>query len=222
MLLERGTAFSYECRSCRSCCVDKVIHVSPYDIARIANHRKLTTTQVIAEFTTDAGTSLAVRPDGSCVFLGENGCSIHSDRPMVCRLYPLGRTADEKGDELYLALEPHPSSQGVYATRATVADYLGEQGVEPFIAAADRYLAVLMRMRALVDRSPPRAIAGSGAGSLRAEGSRSLDMDPSILHYCGAHGLEMPERVEDKLELHIRALDEWLDGLEELSPVAET
>ena len=48
-----------------------------------------TTTDVISRYTRD-GTALAVRPDGSCVFLGPQGCSVHAGRPLVCRLYPLG------------------------------------------------------------------------------------------------------------------------------------
>jgi Fe-S-cluster containining protein len=32
--------------------------------------------------------------DGACIFLGEAGCTVHSDRALVCRLFPLGREVE--------------------------------------------------------------------------------------------------------------------------------
>ena len=50
--------------------------------------------------------------DAQMLFLGERGCTVHADRPLVCRLYPLGRHIDEHGAESFYHLEPHPQTEG--------------------------------------------------------------------------------------------------------------
>ncbi len=71
---------------------------------------------------------LRTREDRSCVFLDERGCSVHPDRPLACRLYPLARWVDPDGNESFGHLEPHPQTAGVYGDKGTVADYLAAQG----------------------------------------------------------------------------------------------
>ena len=54
------------------------------------------------------------RDDGACGFLGEAGCTVHPDRPLVCRLYPLGRAVAPDRTETFAALTPDPETAGVY------------------------------------------------------------------------------------------------------------
>jgi hypothetical protein len=142
----RASAFSYRCRACSRCCYGKRIQVNPYELARLARGLDTTTTDVIARFTVDGGTALAVRGDRACVFLGPDGCTVHADRPLVCRLYPLGRIVQADGSETFVEHEPHPETDGVYGEDGTVGEYVDTQGVAPYIAASDRYFAVLTRL----------------------------------------------------------------------------
>jgi uncharacterized protein len=119
----RESAYSYDCRACGRCCHDKLIPVNPYEIARLASNRGLSTTEAIERFT-DGGVALAVGDDGACVFLGAGGCLVHPDRPLVCRLYPLGAVADHEGHEVFVELEAQPGSDGRSGAEGTVADYL--------------------------------------------------------------------------------------------------
>ena len=66
-----------------------------------------------------------------CVFLGPRGCTVHPDRPLACRIYPLARWVAPDGDESFGHLEPHPQTAGLYGTRGTVDDYLTSQGLPP-------------------------------------------------------------------------------------------
>ena len=86
------------------------------------------------------------REDGACVFLGERGCTAHTDRPLVCRLYPLGRTVARNGQEHFRHAAPHPDTAGHYGESGTVQGWLDAQGAGPFIAAVDAYGAAFHRL----------------------------------------------------------------------------
>jgi Fe-S-cluster containining protein len=83
--------FSYVCHACNRCCRNKAIRVSPYEILRLARHVGISTTQFIESYTEAGGTVLPSKENGDCCFLGERGYSVHPDRPLACRLYPLAR-----------------------------------------------------------------------------------------------------------------------------------
>ena len=157
----RSSVFSYQCRACTRCCYGKRIAVNPYELARLSRNLGITTTELIGGYTVDGGTALATRADWSCVFLGPNGCSVHPDRPLVCRLYPLGRIVQADGSEQFVENEPHPETRGVYARDGTVGAYLESQDVAPFIAAADRYYAMWLLLTRDELPHPDRAGTGS-------------------------------------------------------------
>src|SRR6266700_2871554 len=122
-----NTPFSYVCHRCRACCHDKLIQVNPYEIARLARNRGGSTTAFIANFL-DRGVYLHRVENGACVFLGPEGCTVHPDRPLVCRLYPLGGHVGPDDTVTYSHVEPHPETKGVYGREGTMADYIARQG----------------------------------------------------------------------------------------------
>ena len=215
----RDSAFSYTCHACSRCCHDKIIHLNPYEVARLAQNRGIGTSEFLTQYTDAAGTALKRVEDGACVFLTEHGCGVHADRPLVCRIYPLGRHVTAQGEEWFSELAPHPYTEGTYGTAGTVNQYLTAQGAEPYIQAVDRYLDVVGRMATVL-----RASIGAGQET-RKEAQRAvddlvtgvdpdvpawLDMDRVVREYCRAKGVAVPDDPAARLELHIRALDEWL------------
>ena len=215
----RDSAFSYTCHACNRCCHDKIIHLNPYEVARLAQNRSIGTTEFLAQYTDAAGTALKRVEDGACVFLTENGCGVHADRPLVCRIYPLGRHVTAEGEEWFSELAPHPKTEGAYGTAGTVEEYLTAQGTAPYIQAVDRYLDVLGRMATVL-----RALIGAGQET-RSEAQRTmddlmtgidpdvpawLDMDRVVREYCHAKRIAVPDDPATRMELHIHALDEWL------------
>ena len=153
-VLARTTAFSYRCQACSRCCRNKGIRVNPYEVARLAEVLATTTTEVLARWTTEGGSLLSARDDGTCVFLGQGGCTVHAGRPLVCRLYPLGRSRDADGTERFAELEPVAQSEGVYGEDGAIDDYLRSQGIGPYMRAADRYVQALGRMLAALAARP--------------------------------------------------------------------
>ncbi len=222
VLHARDTAFSYTCGACSRCCYGKRIVVNPYELARLARHRDLSTTELIARFTVDGGTALAVRPDGGCVFLGGDGCTVHADRPLVCRLYPLGRIVQPDGGEIFVEVEPHPETAGVYGRDGTVGAYVESQGVAPYIAAGDRYYAVLVKLMSLsasADGTPAPAPSAEPAGDaeLDAESARFVDADLAVRAECQRTGEPFPADVESLVDKHIAVLERWVERTFETS-----
>ena len=196
----RGAAFSYQCRACSRCCYGRRIQINPYEIARLSRGLGITTTEVISRFTVDGGTALATRPDFSCTFLGPKGCTVHADRPLVCRLYPLGRAVDAAGNEAFVKLEPHPETEGVYGADGTVNSYLESQSVAAYIAAADRYFAVY-------------TLLVSNGGDRDDE--PGLDIDPGAFIDADL-AVQTPTLGVDALtEAHLAIIERWARQLSE-------
>ena len=86
--IERSSLFSYACGRCGRCCRGTLIQTNPYEIAVLAQHLGTSTTAIIANYLD--GVHLRHQGDGRCIFLSDQGCEVHSARPFVCRLYPLG------------------------------------------------------------------------------------------------------------------------------------
>jgi len=216
--MTRSTPFSYACGRCSRCCHHKGIALNPYEVLRLARNRGLTTTEFIARYTDRAGTRLAQRADGSCVFLAAGGCGVHADRPLVCRIYPLARHVSPEDEETFSELEPHPQTEGRYGADGTVGDYLDAQGAGPFMEAADRYLNLF---RALADSLARRLerLAVPARKEVERKFSRPeddavagdtlLDIDRMLDEYCRERGLAKPADAMRLAEMHMEAMSAW-------------
>jgi Fe-S-cluster containining protein len=190
---------------------------------RLSRRLGLTTTEFLARHTEAGGTVLQTRPDDrGCVFLGERGCTVHPDRPLACRIYPLARWVAPDGDESFGHLQPHPQTAGLYGTRGTVDDYLTSQGLAPYFAMSERYGELYDRMVAIMERLDPdedtdrrterRAdVDEMDAGTLATQW---FDIDAAVGAYCRERGLSVPAEIDALVDLHLAAVGAWLDALE--------
>ena len=218
----RDSAFSYACHACRRCCHDKIIQLNPYEVARLAENRRITTTEFLARYAERNGTALQRVEEGACVFLTPEGCGVHQDRPLVCRLYPLGRKVTAEGEESFREVAPHPETEGTYGTGSTVEEFLARQGAGPFIEAVDQYVDVVAHMTAAL----VGAMRGSeklkdevrGAIDELVQGQDEaiqewIDMDLVVTRYCVRQTLPIPTEVSGKMALHIQAIEEWVQSI---------
>ena len=103
--------FKFTCRRTNECCknfssTDRII-LDPYDVYRLSGRRKISTSKFMrdyAELTLDESTHFPIallkykgnNRKNKCHFLRSYGCSVYEDRPLRCRLYPLGRILDKR------------------------------------------------------------------------------------------------------------------------------
>jgi len=209
----RAEAFGHICRRCTRCCRDKTIRVDPYEIARLARRLGVTTGAFSARWTRDgAGVALAAREDGACVFLGEAGCDVHPDRPLACRIYPLGHSLSRSGEERFHRIALEPDTAGEITDDGTIAAFLERQDAGPYMAAARAYFEFLCEAQAWLEAAPE----GEPPASLAAHASLAaelIDMDRAIAGHCGPLGEPEPDDLDDRLALHLRILRLRLDEL---------
>ena len=209
VLRTRASAFSYECRACGRCCREKLIPVNPYEVARLAAHLGIGTTEFIARYT-EGGTSLAVREDVTCIFLDQGGCAVHADRPLACRLYPLGLVTTPEG-EAVVELEPQAGSEGVRGEAGTVAQFLEAQGVAPYLDASHRYHTALDHLVAALSAA---CGADDAAQTLQdapgAPAPEILDLDAAL----AALDRPVPDTIEERVAMHLAHLDDLAATLE--------
>ena len=217
--LDRQSPFGFTCRRCLTCCRFKKIQLNPYETARIAGRLGISTTDFIARYTTTGGTVLRFDDQGTCVFLQAEGCAVHPDRPLVCRLYPLGRYVDFLGVETFAQLTLEDGCQGELHARSTIAHYLEEQGALPFMEAADRYLDLLWHLVEHLreqDLAPPEATAVRNAVRVETEAGSDerrqpawIDLDRTVREYCQRIGIRIPDDIDGRMKLHIKAVRQW-------------
>ncbi len=215
--LNRQTPFFFSCARCLSCCRHKQIQVNPYEIARLAGNRGLATGEFIERYTHDSGTILNWDDDGACVFLDSNGCGVHPDRPLVCRLYPLGRHVLPSGEESFSEIEPDRECQGVHSDDGVITAYLDSQGACPFMAAADNYLDLFWRLcrvleEATAEPEKQHAVVGvfqKFAGGERSEDIGFADVDAIVAAFCEKLDMPLPLDIDAKMSIHIRAVEAW-------------
>lgn len=101
------------CEGCSMCCtgMGESVILDPYDLHRL----KCVTGRSFEDLLQDAielhvvdgvilpNLVMKSGPEEKCFFLDDNGrCSIHEDRPGICRLFPLGRYYEEEGFKYFL------------------------------------------------------------------------------------------------------------------------
>lgn len=207
----RAESFGYSCQRCLRCCHHKMIQLNPYEIARLARNRGQTTSEFRRDWTDDgAGNFLRRTEAGACVFLGPEGCTVHADRPLVCRLYPLGRHVSRDGSERWSHVKPHPQTEGIYSKDGTIADFVEAQGALPFMRAADKYADWVWRAAEALARPSARNGADSGQEDEHLD---LVDMDSAIDAHCKSKGIEEPKDIDARMELHLCILNDSLEAL---------
>jgi Fe-S-cluster containining protein len=139
------------CTRTGTCCHGKIVWLNPWELVCLAREKKITPRE-FRDLYCDFG-GIRLRFDGkpgwkglqACSQYIENfGCSVHSGRPLSCRLFPLGRQIQsEKIHYIYEGNE-FPCLDGCpEVTRnphLSVGEYLKGQLTDKFEKAQDEYL----------------------------------------------------------------------------------
>lgn len=152
--------FKFSCDADGKCCTNRKnepVILSSYDVLRLRRRLGVNSRDFIKEYTymTFGGESqlpmaiLKTQKDDKlqrCVFLKKNLCSVHEDKPVRCRIYPLGRIMADDGTS-YFFLQNVPSyCQVGHGREWTLEEYLKESEVETFVDWSDRLLKPVLEM----------------------------------------------------------------------------
>ncbi len=173
MEVSPGDGFYFDCHpgvACfNQCCRDLSQALTPYDVLRLCRRLDMTSSAFLDRYTVRGvgpQTGLPVvslkplaSPGLECPFVTPSGCGVYPDRPSSCRMYPLLRGAARHREtgritERYLLIrEPH--CRGFErGPQWTVAEWIANQGLEPYNRANDEMLALM----AAKNRAMPGAL----------------------------------------------------------------
>lgn len=141
--------FRFSCHkglSCfNSCCANSNIFLTPYDVLRMKNALGISSEEFLEKYAISSVlqdcalpvVAIKMRDDGqrSCPFVTSKGCMIYEDRPMSCRMYPLGidsETRGANGEESYFIYD-NPSCLGFTEDKEwTVEEWWRGQGIDVY------------------------------------------------------------------------------------------
>jgi Fe-S-cluster containining protein len=144
--------FRFACHpglSCFNCCCRDVnIFLSPYDVLRLKKRLGISSSEFLDRYTLtpvqkDMRTPVVLlkmrdNAEKTCSLLGEDGCSVYTDRPWPCRMYPLGLAAQKdtpdgwRGERFYFLLKEEECKGFEEARQWTVREWLDNQGIDAY------------------------------------------------------------------------------------------
>lgn len=140
-------SFKFGCKQCGKCCINREdILLNPKDLYNLAKELSLTPQQVVEQYgetylgQTSRLPIVRLKPRGSikrCPLLKDRKCSVHTAKPVVCAMYPIGRSLKiESGDytpdkiaEMDIQYIINPIECGDRSEIHTVRDWLESFGI---------------------------------------------------------------------------------------------
>ena len=168
----KDDAFCFHCNQCGECCRDRVdILLSPFDLCRMAKALNKPLPDVLQEYgnlylgntSKMPLVSLKMREDnGKCPFLmDDNRCKIHSNKPTVCALYPLGRGASREAKKAKIFYILQPTTCGGMDEIHTPREWMGEfnllESEQWFSVWQDIVMEISEQIRIVLPQMPGRS-----------------------------------------------------------------
>lgn len=142
------------------CCRDLNQVLSPYDIYRLTRCLQITSGEFLKRFASEhigpqtglPVVSLKAQPGEArrCPFVSTSGCSVYSDRPASCRIYPLARAVacvrSSGRLEEHFALLREPHCQGfAQPQQQTAKQWIADQEVGIYNQYNDMLMEIISR-----------------------------------------------------------------------------
>ncbi len=153
--------------ACFTCCCARLrLLLTPYDVLRMKHRLGLRSDQFLGRYTELCMEETSPFPmlklkmkqdaGGRCPFVTPKGCSIYQDRPVACRIYPVGRAARKhSGDatpaeSFFLVKETH--CLGLAEEREwEVQEWLQSEGVVEYNRMNEGWLEIVTAGNSLGD-----------------------------------------------------------------------
>ena len=207
------------CSRSGTCCHGKTVKLNPWELACLAEAKGLTPRAFRDRYCDFGGIQLRFdgapgwRQQPACSqYVPDFGCSVHVGRPLVCRLYPLGRL--RQGEDLHYMYQgsDFPCIEGcpevLDLPQLSVAAYIEKQAAKLFEVAQDEYLELMQNL-------------ADSAFALLLESGLAESGDRQTLRLWREMGREAPEQSQYRLGpqwIDLLMLPELTDGLND--PIA--
>lgn len=160
--LSPETKFRFNCNkgiSCfNRCCSNVNIFLTPYDVLRLKKALDISSGEFLGKYTvpllSEHQLSMVIlkmnNDEGkTCPFVTSEGCSVYSDRPWACRMFPVGTTLsneDQANSEEYcfIAEEGSPCLGIKGTSEWTVSEWFKNQGIDQYDKINKPYKAITL------------------------------------------------------------------------------
>ena len=202
------------CSRSGACCHGKTVRLNPWELACLAEAKGLTPRAFRDRYCDFGGILLRFdsapgwRQQPACSqYAPDFGCSVHSGRPLACRLYPLGR--QRQGGELYYLYQgsDFPCLEGcpevLDLPQLSVAAYIEGQAAKRFEVAQDEYLELMQNL-------------ADSAFAFLLDSGLAESGDRQTVRLWREMSREEPEQLQDRLGaewIDLLMLPEFADGL---------
>lgn len=153
--------FQFSCGkhvSCfNQCCSDVNIALTPYDVIRMKNRLGISSGEFIDKYTLIPFHSkqqfpvvfLRMRDNEkkTCHFVTPDGCSIYSDRPWACRMYPIGVASPSEtshDEKFYFLLEEEQCLGHESGPTWTIRSWMDDQGVPEYDLMGEEFKEITL------------------------------------------------------------------------------
>ena len=155
-----------DCAGCSKCChgMGESIILDPYDIYNLTINLNMTFNELLKEMLSLSVKDMIILPhlnlkaeEEGCLFLDENGrCSIHSFRPGICRLFPLGRIYEDDSFSYFLQTNECAKTN---RTKVKIKKWLGIPNLNEYENYINTWHYFLKNMKAFLEEQNNESIA---------------------------------------------------------------
>ena len=155
--LKMSDTLPLTCSRTGTCCHGKNVNLNPWELAHLAHAKGISTREFRDTFCNFGGNLLKFDAapgwknlPACSQYIPDFGCSVHTGRPLPCRLYPLGRQRQGEQIDYIFQGKTFPCLEGcpevVDLPFLTVAEYIDGQQAQIFEAAEDEYLELMQNL----------------------------------------------------------------------------
>jgi len=210
----------------KSCCGKITVFLTPYDVLRIKNRLGITSAEFLSLYTRIVDLKRTKLPffllnmteDGKCPFIGEEGCSIYTDRPLVCRYYPIGlgvlKSKEVEGGDFYFPIK-EPFCRGFEEDKEwTVHQWRESQEIDRYdFINKDWFDIVLNKKLRAADVDPDeKSQRLYMLGSFDMDSFRNFVFESRFLDLYDVDEATIGMIREDEVEM-LRFAHKWLKGV---------
>ncbi len=227
--LTEDSPFTFRCHSGVSCfnecCADVNIFLTPYDIIRLKNRLGISSGEFLSKHTISPFDENLKYPivilkmsdneKKSCPFVGDDGCTVYTDRPWACRMYPLGLASPKEDDdsnekEFYFLLEESICQGFKEDKKWTVGEWINDQGIAEYTELGELFKGItLHNYLQEIEGLPPEKVDMFFTAAYNIDKFRDFVFKSSFLEKFDVDADRVAKIKDDDVEL-LKFGFEWL------------